>query len=299
MFGSFLSSSGHGSLRDFVDVGEVAQGNFLCALSRLEREGVGRYPPDYPRGHEANVAVTAAATAIKQCGWKVPVNPRERPADGGWLALHAIERALRSVQVIWPIDTPTEQLTVVRAGRVALPPPRDCEEFEPREDWLKSYAPQYRRILNQHGVPAVANSAADIFNRHLIKVLPADCTDEGAIKTAKEDAFHRAFGFDFAAELAAEEDYIDTTEVELHDQAYTQIDLDDVCWETYPEEHRALLKSFGRLDYEHPDAAAFNRALIAATSLLRDRGLDDQATLGDLRRSLWRQFFPDEPYQAP
>src|SRR5450631_1042113 len=42
MYGSFLCSCCYRSPGEFIGVREVAQGNFLCALGRIERKGVGR-----------------------------------------------------------------------------------------------------------------------------------------------------------------------------------------------------------------------------------------------------------------
>ena len=74
-----------------------------------------------------------------------------------------------------------------------------------------------------------------------------------------------------------------------------QHDLDDVCWETYPEPHRGLLRAYGRPDYEHPDAAAYNRALIASEAFLRDTGRDAGGEFLLLREYLWRALFGDDP----
>jgi hypothetical protein len=90
------------------------------------------------------------------------------------------------------------------------------------------------------------------------------------------------------------DDCINSTELPEYARAfdeYEQLDLPDVCWATYPEEHRQLLQWLGRPDYEHPAAAAFNRALIAGTRFLHAEGLGYESAIARLRRHLWSEFF--------
>jgi hypothetical protein len=54
-------------------------------------------------------------------------------------------------------------------------PARDLEEIEARPDWLGIYPPGYARLLGRYGVPTIAGTDVDVFNRRLIEVLPPDC----------------------------------------------------------------------------------------------------------------------------
>lgn len=125
----------------------------------------------------------------------------------------------------------------------------------------------------------------------MIQLVPGDCDDQAVIDEAAGMGLLNVFGSAILDALVHEHDEGD----EEGEDPYDQHDLDDVCWETYPEPHRGLLRAYGRPDYEHPDAAAYNRALIASEAFLRDTGRDAGGEFLLLREYLWRALFGDDP----
>jgi hypothetical protein len=192
-------------------------------------------PAEFPRAHELNVAITEVVVAFENCADSCDEEPRAR---NEWFFWRAVEAARNRVQVTWPLLTPATDLIVLDGGRVALPPPRNSAEFEPAADWWRNYPSQYETILRKHGLPAVANSRSDQFNRRLIGRLPPDCIDEKVIEDVKDDALGHSFGSDLSWKHDSGFDDGRGPEMEL-----AEFDIPDESWlSDYPSEHRALLR---------------------------------------------------------
>jgi hypothetical protein len=170
-------------------------------------------------------------------------------------------------------------------------PARSAEEIEVQPGWMDLYPAGYARILAAHGVPTVAGSLVDDYNRRLIELVAPDCTDEAELRRAATEAGAHAFGTYWLRTLDAElgPDF----EGPFWDDEPEP--LEELCWSFYPPEHQQLLAMLGRPDYEHPNAAHYNRALVAVALSMREDGPLDQAALMTFRRRLWAAFFDDAP----
>lgn len=248
-------------------------------------------PSCRPRAHEFNLRLAETSSAFDKArfDWGSPSMAR-----GLWQGvvneIHA--RVYGHDYATWTAKDDLE----VFAGRKPIPtllPARAAEEIEVRPDWLGMYPPEHARLLSEWGVPTIAGSLVDVFNRRLIELVSPGCVDEAEIREAARKALSFAFGARWVREcledvdLAAEREY-------AHD-ARPETELEDDCWQEYPVEQRDLLQAYGRPDYEHHSAEAFNRAVVAAAQFLRDRGPGDPHSLLALRDHLWRAFFSDQP----
>ena len=172
-----------------------------------------------------------------------------------------------------------------------IPPPPEVLEVSP--DWLSMYPPEHARLLEEYGVPTVPGTLVDDYNRRLIELVPLDSADLYLLFRATRSALYYAFGEHFFDPRLPPPDELEFM-LERH-EADNQPELEDVVWSYYPEECRQLLSSLGRPDYEHPNAAVYNRALIAGKMFLQETSDDGCDALKRLRSYLWPALFVDAP----
>lgn len=166
-----------------------------------------------------------------------------------------------------------------------VPVPRPPDEIEVREDWLTMYPAGYAGILTIAGVPTVAETAVDSYNKRLTELLAPDCEDNEMIGDAAAFAL-----IDTLGEVLDEPDGDDVFE------AHFPRDLEYEYLVDYPERFRSMLQRLGRPDYEHPNARAFNNALTNEADRLKEDGLADSSELREFHRLLWKETFGGEPY---
>jgi hypothetical protein len=259
-------------------------------------------PDETPRAHELNLRLIEVGQTFDKGARGIPRGSLDNSVVRSMFKSTVGMTAFRVGVSNVPHQNTDEEVFAALGGKPlpAAPPPssaRSDAEVEVQPDWLSMYPAEYARLLAEHGVPTVRGSQVDAFNRRLTELVSPDCVDPAALEKAAGRALFYAFGGNPYAVDYVPDDVVAECErdAELHDHASTQLDLEDVCWERYPEEFRPTLQWLGRPDYEHPGAAAFNRALIAASNYLRDGGGPlDVAALEQFRRYLWRAFFGDE-----
>jgi hypothetical protein len=260
--------------------------------------GEGKDPDEFPRGHELNLRLIEVGQAFDKGAPGLMHNNLDRiflRKTWGCTLSETLSRV--GVEHV-PYQITEEDDFAAFAGRNPPPPPplppaRSAHEIEVRPDWRTMYSPEYDRLLIEIGVPTVRGTQVDDYNRRLTELLPPDCVDPAAIEEAAARALTYAFGGNWCATF--DDGLGDDRDVQRWMDEVDQLDLPDVCWETYPEQHRPLLQRLGRPDFEHRDAAAYNRALIAATHFLRAEGLGHDSVIERMRRHLWEGFFPNEP----
>jgi hypothetical protein len=253
-------------------------------------------PAFRPRGHEYNLRLMEFGDASDKAAPSLGGDPFSR-----WLFRRIMWAAplqiWQGVEVAARAST-FEQGEAFNHDPAAFPPARSPDQIEVCPDWLLMYPLEHRGALERFGVPTVLDSHVDQFNRAFVEQLDSHrVDDEKAAREALGTAFVRVFG--------AAGWFLDEVSDEPHGReiawalaSQDEDDLPEVCWATYPEEHRDFLRAHGRPDYEHPDAAAFNRALIAGRAFLRDSGDDGDERVSALRQRLWQAFFADLPVAA-
>jgi hypothetical protein len=249
----------------------------------------GMDPDDYPRGHELNLRIVEVGQAFKKAAPGVPIDVSPRIFDQSSFSCAVNETYLRVRVRRWRRDT-FEGMLEDLDGRAPLPA-RSVEDVEVQPGWMSIYATEYAGLLAAQGVPTVAGSLVDDYNRRLIELVAPDCTDEAELRRAAWDALKHVFGGSWDRALDAElgPDF----EGPFWDDEPEP--LEELCWSFYPPEHQQLLAMLGRPDYEHPNAAHYNRALVAVELSMREDGPVDQAALMTFRRRLWAAFFDDAP----
>ncbi len=248
--------------------------------------GTGMDPDEYPRGHELNLRLVELVQAFDKAGNDRRHKIVEQTFSCAVSETHDRVRARR-----WPWWTLEGNLE--EFDRREPLPARSVEEVEVQPGWMDMYPAGYACILAAHGVPTVAGSVVDNYNRRLIELVPPDCTDEAELRRAAHSAGCYVFGG--ICSRGTDDDDGPDWECPWHDH---DDDLEAVCWSYYPHEHRQLLATLGRPDYDHPNAAHYNHALVAVALSMREDGPLDQAALMRFRRRLWAAFFDDAPCPA-
>ena len=251
-------------------------------------------PAFRPRGHEYNLRLMEFGHASDKAAPSLTGDPFSR-----WLFRQIMRAApmqiWQGVEVAARASTFEQQAQAFNHDPAAFPPARPPDQIEVCPDWLLMYPLEHRGALERFGVPTVLDSHVDQFNRAFVEQLDSHrVDDEEAAREALGTAFVRVFG---AAGLDSE-DPGSEADWAMAEQDQDLPELSEVCWATYPEEHRDFLRAHGRPDYEHPDAAAFNRALIAGRAFLRASGDDGDERLAALRKYVWQAFFADLPVAA-
>ncbi len=251
----------------------------------------GMDPDSLPRAHEGNLRLAEASRAFD----KWPANLGRRLFKEIWGC--TIGTTYGRVGIDRVPDCSFEAMQRMAAGIDPPAPPaaRSADEIEVRDDWLTMYPPEYGPLLAEYGVPTIAGSQVDDYNRRFIELVPADCSDPAVLEKAAGSAVIHAFAGNWLEGDDLDDD--DRDAVRYMDEL-DQLDLADVCWERYPEQFRPVLQWLGRPDYEHPKAADYNRAVIAASLYLSEGGAPNEAELKQFQVYLWRAFFGNESCPA-
>ena len=256
----------------------------------------GKDPDSFPRAHEGNLRLAEASQAFEKGEADFNSHPyRSRVAMEIWNC--TIGTIYARVGIFFGADCSFEAMQRMAAGIDPPAPPaaRSADEIEVRDDWLTMYPPEYGPLLVKYGVPTIAGSQVDDYNRRFIELVSADCSDPAVLEKAAGSAVIYAFAGNWLEGDDLDDD--DRDAVRYMDEL-DQLDLADVCWERYPEQFRPVLQWLGRPDYEHPKAADYNRAVIAASLYLSEGGAPNEAELKKFQVYLWRAFFGDEPCPA-
>lgn len=141
----------------------------------------------------------------------------------------------------------------------------------------------HRDILRRYGVPTVPGTLVDRYNRRLTEEAESTVDQENAAL----DAFLSVFGLDMMEEGDPPEDYHFPVDPP---------DLEEVCWDSYPERERDVLRRYGVPDFDRPGAAQFNRLVVKVTEAASSISAEDggEVELDDLLKRLKAQFLRAE-----